>query len=394
MQQNSFLNQETGFSFLRFCFLLFKRKVLILGITVSFAVGAAVVSFFMPALYRAEATILPPQTNASSMASQMLSQLGGGGASGLAGAVTAKAGLVELYIEMLKSRSLQDKIIDRFNLKNRYSVKWYAQARAKLNGFLVVKPQKGGIISLSVVDKDPKFAALLANAFISELKNMNQTLAITEAAQRRLFFEQQVEKVKENLTQAEDEMRSFQEKTGVIKVEEQAAAAMNSIAQLRAQISLKEVVLNVMKTYAMPKNRDRQILEEEILSLKNQLHRLEVRGQGNTDKYVPTSQIPRVGTEYVRKMRNLKYQEALYKFMVERYEAAHLDEAKNESFIQVLDNAYPPEGKDSPRRSRLVGLYALFGFCLGVFYVCIEEYLSKIQFREKCRELKDEYSHY
>ncbi|MBM4136839.1 MAG: lipopolysaccharide biosynthesis protein, partial [Nitrospira sp.] len=242
------IKQEDEINILDYLIVLAKRKKLIIKITLGVATITAIISLIMTPIYKGETKILPPQQGSSSMAMQMISQVAGG-AAGLAGSALGIKTPDEMYVDMLKSRSVLDRIIDRFKLMELYDEEYRVDARKALEDVLEVQAdKKSGIITLSVEDKDPKRAADMANAFVEELKNLTKGLAVTEASQRRLFYEEQLKDVKESLVKAEEGMKGFQEKTGALQIDEQAKAAIEGIANLRAQIAAKEVELKVMKT--------------------------------------------------------------------------------------------------------------------------------------------------
>ena len=372
------IQQEDEINLFDYLIVLLKRKRLIIGITLGAAIITAIISLIMPPIYRAETKILPPQQG-SSMATQFLSQLGS--AAGLVGGAVGIKTPNDLYIGLLKSRLVLDGVIDRFKLMELYKTKSRENARRGLADTLKARDdKKSGIITIGVEDKDPKRAADMANAFVEELKNMNKGLAVTEAGQRRLFFEEQLKDTKEALIKAEDSMEGFQERTGAIKIDEQAKAVIEGIANLRAQIAAKEVGLKVMRTYATPQNPDIQRAEEELRGMREQLGRLETRSGGhNPDPLMPTGRIPALGTEYIRKLREFKYQEALYEILLKQYEAARLDEARDAAIIQVIEKAIPPEKRVKPKRKQMVMIATFSGLFFSVFAAFFMEYIEKLK---------------
>jgi len=372
------IQQEDEINLFDYLIVLLKRKRLIMGITFGAAIITAIISLIMPPIYRAETKILPPQQG-SSMATQFLSQLGS--AAGLVGGAVGIKTPNDLYIGLLKSRLVLDGVIDRFNIMGLYKTKSRENARRGLADTLKARDdKKSGIITIGVEDKDPKRAADMANAFVEELKNMNKGLAVTEAGQRRLFFEEQLKDTKEALIKAEDSMEGFQERTGAIKIDEQAKAVIEGIANLRAQIAAKEVGLKVMRTYATPQNPDIQRAEEELRGMREQLGRLETRSGGhNPDPLMPTGRIPALGTEYIRKLREFKYQEALYEILLKQYEAARLDEARDAAIIQVIEKAIPPEKRVKPKRKQMVMIATFSGLFFSVFAAFFMEYIEKLK---------------
>ena len=364
----------------------YKKLIFILVLVAAIVSGA--VSFLMPPFYMAETRILPPQQGTTNLSSQLLSQMGGY-ANFIPGALGIK-NPADMYIGILKSRTIYDRIIDAFGLMQLYETRYRDETRAKLEKRVVTKSGKDGIISLTVEDSNPKRAADIANAFVVELKTLNRGLAVTEAAQRRLFFEEQLSDVKAALSQSEEVMRRFQEKTGALKIDDQAKVVIAGIAQLRAQIAAIEVQRKVMQTYATFQNPDLQRVEEEYRGLKAELAKLE-GGQGGRKGYDPfmsTERMPSIGTEYLRKLRDLKFNETLFELLAKQYELAKLDEARDASVIQVIDKAVPPDRSAKPRRAVIVGVTATTMLFLAVFLVFILEY-SRNNLQEQNKKVEE-----
>jgi len=356
---------------------LVKRKNLILKITFFAAFITAIISLILPPVYRAETKILPPTPN-TSITAQIISQLGA--QFGLPESALPVKSSTDLYVELFKSRPVLDAIIDRFNLMKLYETKTREDARRVLlkKVLNVSADKKSGIITVAVEDKDPKRAADMANAFVEEFKNLTKNLALTEASQRRLFFEEQLKDTKEKLILAEEELKSFQEKTGAIKVDEQVKAVLSNIAQLKAQIAAKEAQIKVMRTYANSQNPELIKAEEELRALRAQLAALEAKSPlKNSDPLIPTGTFPKVSTEYLRKLRDLKYYETLYEILVKNYELAKIDEAKDSVLVQVIEKAIPPERKAKPKRTLMVLVATLSAFFLSIFLAFFQEYLEK-----------------
>jgi uncharacterized protein involved in exopolysaccharide biosynthesis len=372
---------------------ILKRKKMIVGITLGCALITVAISFMIPPKYKAETRILPPQQSCAGISGQIPSQVGD-----LAKGFDTMLGLKnpnEICVGILKGRTVYDRIIDEFGLMELYEAEYREDARDKLDDSVNVEIDKGDIISISVEDEASERAAKMANAFVQELQELIQTLAVTSASQRRQFFENQLKRVKEDLIKAEEVLQSFQEKTGAVKVDEQAKALIESISELRAQIAGKEVELDVMKTYTTLKNPDRQKAEKGLKGLKEQLRKLEAKSGNNPDSsLIPTGQIPQIAVDYIRKLREVKYQETLFELMVKQFEMANMDEARKSTAIQVIDRALPP---DKPIKSKrfLLGVSAAFiGFFLAVFLAFFREYVGKISDDPKNKETIDELRKY
>lgn len=353
---------------------LFRRRRLVFGITLVSAIVAAVVSMFLPIYYTAETRIYPPQDKGSGLASQLMGQAGGllALAGGLGG------GKSQLYVAMTKSRTVLDRMVDRFDLMKLYKVKFREDARKYLVGSLTVQEdKKSGIITLTVEERDPKRAASMANAFVEELKSLVGGLAISEAGQRRMFYEEQLGKAKIALARSEEEIKHFQQRTGMIQIDAQASAIIEGIAKLRANIAMKEVQAKVLRSFATAQNPDLQWVEEELRGLRAELAKLETKKGDGFDPLMASSRVPEAGVEYLRRLRDYKYNETLFVALAKQLELARVDEARDATVIQVIDQAIPPEQRSSPKRTRIVLVTAATMFFLSVFIVLVLEYFWK-----------------
>jgi tyrosine-protein kinase Etk/Wzc len=370
-QENKTLKQtasdeEDEIHLLDLLIVLVRHKKLVIGMPIVTGILALVASLMITPIFTSTAKIMPPQQQQSSGVAAMLGQLGG-----LAGAAGSMAGLKnpnDLYVGLLESRTVADNLIKRFKLKERFEKKTMDDTRTALNGISeITSGKKDGLIAISVNDKDPQFAADLANAYVDELAKLTQTIAITEASQRRLFFEKQLKDTKDQLANAEVALRNTQEKTGMIQPEAQVQAIITNVAQLKGAIAAKEVQVNAMRTFATGQNPDLLRTQEEFRSMQAQLTKLEKNHPSKEgDFMVPTGKIPEVGIEYVRSLRNVKYFETIFELLAKQFELAKIDEAKDSSVIQLLDKAVPAERKSKPKRAliTLAGVFA--GGMLGI----------------------------
>jgi uncharacterized protein involved in exopolysaccharide biosynthesis len=203
---------------------------------------------------------------------------------------------------------------------------------------------------------------------------MNSKLAITEAAQRRLFFDQQLEGEKKALADAEDDLRATQQKTGLIQVNGQAQMVITSIAQLRAQIASSEVQLQALRTSSTDQNPDVIRVKEEIATMSAQLAKLEEdqhRQVQPGDISIPAGSLPQESLEYLRKYREVKYHETLFDLLSKQYEAARIDEAKSAPIIQVVDQAIPPDKRSGPKRLMILAGAPCLAFVSACFYALV-----------------------
>jgi tyrosine-protein kinase Etk/Wzc len=369
--------EDDEINLLDYLIVLVKRKKFICYITLGLMLLTAIFSLIITPVYRAETKIMPPQQSNQGSMSQLLGQLGSAaGLIGLPSGSLKNPG--DLYIAMLKTNSVLDRMIDRFDLMKLHKAKSRMGPRAALAGAVEAKEdKKSGIITIAVMDTNPKRAAEYANAFVEELKALNKWLAVSEASQRRLFYEEQLKDVKKALTAAEEGMKVFQEKTGVLSAEPQAQAVIMSIANIKAGIAAKEVELRVLRTYGTSNNPQVKQAEEALKGLRVELNNLQKRNKIEHDPLMPTEEATQAGLDYLRKMRDVKFYEKLYEFLIKQHEAAKIDEAKDASIIQVIDKAEQPEMKFKPKRTQMVLIAGVIGFFLSVFAIFFMEYIGK-----------------
>ena len=351
---------------------ILKSKEFIIKTTLAAMVLAAVNSLFIPPTYLAETKILPPQSGNSSMSSLMASQMAGMGLSALGGKTTS-----DLYIALLKTRGVTDFVTDKLDLMNSYKLKSRTKMRGALVAGLTVRnDSKSGLITIGFENRKPQLAADIANAFVEGLQNFNNSLAVTEAGQRRLFFEEQLKAAKENLIKSEENLKAFQQRTGTIKIDEEAKAVIVTVADMRAKVSAKEVQLRVMKSYATTQNPDLQRLQDETLALKEELLKMESKNRPGDDSVPTVGKMSSLGTEYIRRMREYRYSEALYEILIKQFEAAKLDESKDAALLQIVERAEAPEGRIKPqRRSMVVRTGMLFCF-LSILFVLLKSFYN------------------
>lgn len=342
---------------------LARHKRFILRVTAGTAILITIVSLLIPNWYKAASVVLPPNQS-SSVSAALLSQIGGTGAGALASLAGASLGLKnpgEMYVSLFRSRTVEDAVIQRFGLMGRYGKKKMTDARTELEHHSsVVLGVKDGLIHVTVEDRDPKLAAEFANGYVDEFKKLCASLAVTEAAQRRLFFQQQLLEARGNLTTAEEAMKNTEKSTGVLQIDSQARALIESATALRAQAVAKEVQIQAMRSYATEDNPDLIIAKRQLTELQAQISKL--AGQESDKFIVPKGKAPEAGMEYIRKLRDLKYNEAIFELMAKQFELAKLDEARQGAVIQVADVAIPPDTKSYPPRLIIVIVVTILGF--------------------------------
>ncbi|MBV9083677.1 MAG: chain length determinant family protein, partial [Acidobacteriaceae bacterium] len=336
---------------------------LVLLLPVVLATVATVVSLIVPQSFTATTKLMPPQQN-QSIASAVMGQLGG--LASMAGKDVGLRNPSDIYTPMLRSRTIADRLIERFDLMKVYKSKLHEQARETLASMTDVVVGKEGTVSISVKDHSPQRSADLANGYVEELHKLTQNLAVTEAGHRRIFFEREVETAKDELAKAEENLKRTQENTGLVQLDGQAKAMIESIAAAKARVAAQEVQVQTMRSYATAQNPALMRAEQELSAMRGELARLEGNQAANSAVDLPIRKVPEAGLEYLRRVREVKYRESLLELLIKQYEAARVDEAKEAVVVQVLDKAYPPEIRSWPHRSLLVAEAGFGGFALAV----------------------------
>lgn len=343
-------------------------RLLILGPLVV-GLTALGVSFTIPPTFTAKTSFLPPQQQ-NSAAATMLSSLGALG--GLAGAAAGIKNPADQYVAFMKSKQLLDALIDEFDLMNRYDAKYRTSARAALMGSSRIASGKDGIITVEVDGTDPQLAADMANAYVAQLEALMSRLAVTEAQQRRQFFELQLEASKQKLTQAEIALSQTGVSSDVLK--SAPATAIAGVAELQAQITAQEVRLGAMRGYLAETAPEFKQALTALASLRAQLAKQSQGVRPTTPRADGSS--GGAQDDYIARYRDFKYQETLFELFARQFEMAKLDESREGATIQVIDAATPPELKSKPKNALIAILATLATGFLLLLWVFVRQALK------------------
>jgi tyrosine-protein kinase Etk/Wzc len=370
---------EEEISLLDILIVIVQYRRLILKIAVYTVVIGVIVSLLLPIRYTATTSILPPQQT-SSAGSALMAQLGSlSSVASLAGGSLGLKNPNDLQVAMLKSRTVEDAMLDRFHLVELFEVKQRSDARKKLEKVVDIDSgAKDGLIRIAVTDRDPRRAAEMANGYVEEFKRLSATLAVTEASQRRLFFEQQLAQAKDNLANAEEVLKKTGQKTGLIQLDSQTRATIELLANLRGQIAAKEVEISAMRSFATGENPDLQMAEQQLAGLRSQEQKMGATSEGATNALIPKGNAQEAGIEYIRKLRDVKYFETIFDLLARQYEMAKVDEARQGALVQIVDRAIVPDRKSSPQRTLIVLGATVLGLFVGLVWAFAREGLTRL----------------
>jgi uncharacterized protein involved in exopolysaccharide biosynthesis len=360
--------------------ILSRRRKFIFFFTLGVSILTTIIVLLLPSQYTATSILLPPGLN-SSGSSAVLQQLGGAGAlASVAGASLGIKNPGEIYLSLFRSRTVEDSVIRRFGLFARYNAQKQSGARAALEAHSkVVLGAKDGLITVTATDRDPNKAAEIVNGYIDEFRKFTSNLAITEASQRRIFFQQQLLEAQENLAAAENALKTTEQSTGVLQIDSQTRALIEAAASLRAQVVAKQVQLQGMRSYATDDNPQMVETRQQLSALQSQLTKLTGSSpDSDSDFEIPKGKVPEAGMEYIRKVRDVKYFETISDLIAKQFEMAKLDEAHQGTGIQVVDMAVPPDGRSYPKRTTTVILAFLVSFILSCTWCFLANGLEKI----------------
>jgi uncharacterized protein involved in exopolysaccharide biosynthesis len=343
--------EEEGLSLLDIALPLAEHwKLLLIGPLLA-GLLALGVTYLMKPIFTSRTVFLPPQQQQSAAAAAM-AQLGA--LSGLIGGAAGLKSPADQYVALLQSTTVADRLVDEFKLMQVYDTKYRFEARKELAAnSRIALGRKDGLITVEVEDTDPQRAAAIANRYVDELRRMTSQLALTEAQQRRMFFEEQLKKTRDDLTRAQTALEASGFSAGALRAEPKAAA--EGYARLRAEATAAEVRVQTLRRNLAENTPEVQQALATLAALRSQLARTEAPADSNG------------GPDYVGKFREFKYQEALFELFSRQYELARLDESREGALIQVVDVAQPAEWKSKPKRT-LIALVAtlLAGVLLAV----------------------------
>jgi uncharacterized protein involved in exopolysaccharide biosynthesis len=376
--------EQDEINLLQLLLVIVRRKMLIIKVCSVAILLSVSYSLTLKNIYTATSTFLPPQRESSlgAFASLLVQANPLQGLGGMSGSG-------DLYLAIIKSRTVGDAVVKRLDLQKEYKAKTSESALKRAQASVKITIGKDGIISVAANSKDPQKAALLANTFVDEMVKRSVQLYVTKAGTEKSFLEKRLETSKQELKNAENDMKNFQEKHKTFRADAQASVAIQGIAMLRAEIVSKEVQLAILRDSMTDESSEVKALQTGISRLKSQMGAMS--GSGGDDNIIPAAgNIPSLGVQYVRKLRELKIQEVIFEQLSKQYELAKVNEAKESSSVQVIDQAVPPLKKSKPKRSLIVIFTTFTAFIFSIVFIFVQEYFSKLspEDSESVREIR------
>jgi uncharacterized protein involved in exopolysaccharide biosynthesis len=355
-----------------------RRKLLALNFVVVAAITTIIV-FLLPKWYQATAVVMPPKKDLGVLGlSSAIANLPLGGFDLLKGSEEAMT-----YMAILKSRTVREAVVNKFDLIRVYEEDDIEKTLKAFDDNIDLALEREGTITISILDKSPERAAGMANAFAEFLDSVNVELNIQKARNNRVFIEKRFTQNKEDMRRAEEEMRAFQERYGAIALPVQTEAAIKGAASLVAEIMATEVELGVKQKSLTPTHIQVIETKNKLLELNKKLNEMKygsapapgaTNGAAKSDHiFIPFTEVPEVGLEFARRYREVEVQKTLYQFLIQQYEQAKIQEAKDVPTIQILDRAVPPIHKTKPKRVLTILLVTLSATLLLVIFIFMVE---------------------
>lgn len=339
----------------------YSRSIIYVTLALSIIVYLALLLFF-PLWYTATSRIVPPTQNLTLSAQLMDGLLGTiipgrmGALGGMMGDVLGLKSPADFYVGILTSDTVFDRIIERFELRKVYKKKYIEETRKNLGKLADIRTGRDGLISISVTDKSRQRAADMANAFVEELARILRQQSEEEARARLAFLDDKLKEASTNLATAEENLKKFSEKTGVLQIDAQTMGTLQYLAFLRANLDAKEVELKLLQHSLTPANHLVILAEKELAALKTKIREAERREGLDGDAgeaLLATAKIPTLGLEYLRLFREVRFHDAVYRVYLKLAELARVDQVREPLVLQVVDRAKPPEQKSHPKRLRI-----------------------------------------
>lgn len=393
-ERERYEGDEDEVNLLDYLRVLRKRGRMILGLcAVSVATVFAVSYFILSKTYESTASVLPPaESKGGGGLGALLAT--SGAAQFLGGALPLPSSNKDVFVAMLKSRTMADEVIREFDLLRVYGLQDskapMQAARGRLQGATNIRASREGVISVTVEDQDPKRAADIANFYLATLDRLNRTLNVTEAGRNRAFIESRLKETEGGLRRAEEDLRRFQEQNKAVVLQEQSKAAIEGAAKLKGEIMAAEVQLEVVRGFSTEQNPQVIQLKTHIEGMKRQFAKMQYGqgmelppvstnpGEAHPEIMVAFARVPKVGLDLARLTREAKVQQTVFELLTQQYEQAKIAEARDSPIVQILDRAVPAEWKSKPKTTLNMALAAAISLFAGIFLAFFLEYWERI----------------
>ena len=364
-------------SFLPYLRLLWDNRQFLLRVGAYALLASILIALLIPARYQSVTRLMPPESQSSSlgMLAAMAGRSGVGGLGGLAGDFLGAKSSGALFVGILSSQTVQDRLIDKFQLMKVYHNSKIEDARKSLAEHTdVSEDRKSGIISIAVTDHDPKRAAAMAQAYVAELDRLVAQVSTSSARRERIFLEERLQSVKADLDSAAKNFSEFASKNSAIDIPAQGKAMVEAAAALQGQLIAAQAELSGLQQIYTNNNVRVRSVQARVDELQRKLTELGSAGtqggiQTTNALYPSIRKLPLLGVTYADLYRQTKIQETVYELLTQQYELAKVQEAKEIPTVKVLDAAIVPTKKSFPPRTEIVLLGTMLGITMAMTWL-------------------------
>jgi capsule polysaccharide export protein KpsE/RkpR len=364
--------------------LLWEGRRLLMRVTVWGVVLSTIIAFLLPKSYESTTRLMPPDSQSSSGIA-MMAALAGKGGLGLSSMASDMLGLKSsgaLFVDILRSRTVGDRIIDRFDLRKAYHVRYWEDARKILTNYTEIsEDRKSGVITITVTDHDARRAALVTQAYVEELDRLVAEVSTSSARRERIFIEQRLQGVRQDLDKASRQFSEYASQNATIDISAQAKATVEAAARLEGEMIAAQSELEGLEQIYSSNHVRVRSLQARVDELRNQLHQIggvtpavpsdnnSAPAKANGQEFPSIRQLPLLGVKWEDLYRETKIQEAVFELLTQQYELAKIEEAKEIPTVKVLDPANVPERRSFPHRTQLIVLSMLLAFSAGTLWI-------------------------
>jgi len=342
--------------------------------------ASTLIAFLIQARYKSTARLMPPDDSQSGGLAMAAAALSGGAGSlgGIASEMLVLKSTSDIFVGILSSRTVQDKLIQQFDLKKLYGERRMEDARKDLAEHTDISvDRKSQIITVAVTDHDSKRAAALGEAYVAQLNRLVAELSTSSARRERIFLEERLQAVSKGLESAEKEFSQFSSKNSAIDIKEQGKAMVEAAATLQGQLIAAESELEGLKQIYTDNNVRVRSVKARMNELKHQLEKLGGKGedaaapsdQQQASLYPSIRRLPLLGVTYADLYRRTRVQEAVFESLTKEYELAKVQEVKEIPTVKVLDFPNIPDKKSFPPRMLIMFLGTAFAFAIATTWV-------------------------
>jgi uncharacterized protein involved in exopolysaccharide biosynthesis len=353
-------------------------------------IASLIIAFVIPKRYESTARIMPPESSGTgaavfaALAGHALGELGGLGS--LAGSLLGSRNSSALFVDLLRSSTVSDHLVERFQLQHAYRKRYRVDAAKYLaRHTTIVDDKKSGVITVTVEDSDPRRARDLAQAYLDELNTLVTRTNTSSAHQERVFIERRLKSVQADLERAQQEMSEFSSSHTTIDIKEQTRAMVDAAAKLQGELILGQSELSSLEQIYGNGNVRVRAAQARIANLQHELSKMAgtdaplqpesstESGNSQSDElYPPLRQLPRLAVPYADLYRRVRVQETVYELLTQQYEVARIQEAKDVPVVSVIDTPGIPEKKSFPPRLLFTLLLTVFAICAAAAYLLFQ----------------------